>query len=137
MRKPEQLLWDRMRRNLKGSGIWLERLENVVGTGRPDIDATYDGCVTVVELKQVESFPVRATTPVLGSKGLRLAQENWWLEANKHGRRGIIIVGVGPWVYGFEGWRSEHINKLSQAEFRDSARLVSWQEVIDYLRDYK
>lgn len=137
-RRPEQRLWDRMRTNLKGSGIWLQRMENVVGTGRPDVDAAYLGTFTAVELKQVEAFPVRAATRVLGDKGLNQDQLNWWIEFNKHGGRGIILVGVGSHeVYGFDGSLSEQVNQLTTQQFQQAARLLNWNEVRAHLRGYK
>lgn len=139
MRKKEQRLWDRMRKNLLGSGIWMQRMENMVGSGRPDVDAMFHGTFTPVELKEVEDFPVRASTRVLGPKnGLNVAQLNWWLEWNKHGGTGIILVGVGSHqLYGFDGSLSEQVNDFTRADFEHKARLLSWPEVRAHLRGYK
>ena len=140
MRKPEQRLWDRMRKRLSGSGIWFQRIENGVGAGRPDLDALCKGTFTPVELKQVDGWPTRETTPVVGAaRGLNRDQLNWWLEWNKReGPPGIIIVGVGSKeVFGFDGSWSEYINQLNTEEFKAKARLLNWREIEHHLKGYK
>lgn len=78
MRKKEQLLWDALKRNAPDS-LWLQRVENVVGEGMPDVYVGASG--NWVELKAPGKIPARATTPLLGTKdGLRLSQVNWHIK---------------------------------------------------------
>lgn len=91
MRKPEQLLWDAMRRNLP-SALWLQRVENVVGDGMPDVYVGRSG--KWVELKVPQRVPARASTPLLGQHGLRLSQINWHIKhaTMNHSQRSYILV---------------------------------------------
>jgi hypothetical protein len=74
MRRPEQLLWDAMRRNLPKE-LRLQRIENLVGVGMPDVYADKSG--KWVELKVPRGIPARKTTPLLGRYGLNIDQINW------------------------------------------------------------
>lgn len=135
MRLPEQRLWDRMRHNLKGSGIWLERVENSAANGHPDVEATWHNVHTVVELKMVAGFPARPMTPVLGNqKGLNKYQLNWWLEANKFNRRGIIVVGVGLLTLAIDGKHSETINQMNKNMLLHYAFAKDWTGIENHLR---
>ena len=76
MRKKEQLLWDSFRRNMPPA-LDLQRVENIVGDGMPDV---YIGCSGKwVELKAPPERK-RPTTPLLGREGLRTSQINWHLK---------------------------------------------------------
>ena len=128
-RKPEQKLWDRMRKAL-GKQVRLERVENAVGTGRPDVDALVNGLFTPIELKMVEVPPVRPTTPVLGEKaGLRLDQRNWHLDWRRWGGRSMIIVGVEARIYAFGGWCADEINGWNIEQFERNALANTWDGV--------
>lgn len=111
MRKPEQRLWDRLRQSAPPKFL-LERIENVVGTGRPDVDLLVEGRVWNVELKVVEAWPARRTTPVLGRNGLSLAQRNWHLKRLKHGGNVCTLIKVGT-VYLLYKMRPEIVDKLN------------------------
>lgn len=93
-RKPEQRLWDRMSRNVgRDPEIWLQRMENMVGSGFPDVHAISRGIVTGVELKQADVIPVGRDTKLL-KKGMRLDQRNWHLDCERHGARSCVLIGV-------------------------------------------
>lgn len=78
MRKKEQLLWDALKRNAPES-LWLQRVENVVGEGMPDVYVGSSG--KWIELKSPGKVPVRKTTPLLGTQeGLRISQVNWHIK---------------------------------------------------------
>ena len=139
-RKPEQKLWDRMRKATDKAKIRLERIENAVSDGIPDVLAiARGGVVTFVELKQIEAFPMRATTRLLPSgKGLRLSQRNWHLEWNRHEGRSLIVVGVGlQTIYCVPGVFADEINSMTEARMRTFSVANGWQEVERYLRGYK
>jgi len=78
MRKKEQLLWDALKRNAPES-LWLQRVENVVSEGMPDV---YIGATGAwLELKAPSRIPARDDTPLLGAQnGLRISQINWHLK---------------------------------------------------------
>lgn len=135
MRLPEQRLWDRMRTRLKGRGIRLERIENVVGTGRPDIDALSNGTFTPIELKAVEGWPARDATPVLGRKGLSIDQRNWHMDWARYGGRSLVIVGVGTSVFAFLGTFHDKINHMTRAQMILGASARCWDDIELLLRE--
>jgi hypothetical protein len=75
MRKQEQRLWDTMRKNAP-PGLHLERVENAVGDGTPDVHYMKKGSLGWIELKAPKR-PAKETTRLLGDEGLRISQENW------------------------------------------------------------
>jgi len=82
MRKKEQLLWDAMKAHKPiDRDVWLERIENLLGEGMPDVNVmTLDKFSAAVELKAVLR-PKRASTPLLGLEGLRVSQISWHRKA--------------------------------------------------------
>lgn len=133
MRKPEQRLWDRIRTHMS-TQIYIERIENLVGAGRPDIDAMTYGITIPLELKAVERYPHLATTAVLGMKhGLNQNQLNWWLRWKEWGGRGIIVIGVKLDVYLIPAYRSEEINSLTRYQLL-IYRMNSWQDGIQAIQ---
>jgi len=103
-RKPEQILWDRMRGKLASSVLSLHRIENIVEDGMPDVIAQSKpmigverkfGRTTFIELKVAPALPSRRTTQLLSDKnGLRLAQRNWLLNWTNYGGRSLVVIGI-------------------------------------------
>lgn len=131
-RTPEQRLWDRLRKIAAGR-LYTERIENVVGTGRPDLDTLVGGSFVPIELKQIERWPVRASTKVLGKKGVSRDQRNWHLSWRMWGGRSLIVVGVEHEVFTFNGASADHINDYNTEQFRAAAMLVGAEALIDML----
>ena len=119
-RKPEQRLWDRLRKAAAGH-VHTERIENLVGVGRPDVDTLVAGSFVPVELKQVEGWPVRSSTKVLGARGLSKEQKNWHLNWRNWGGVSMIVVGVGEEVFAFSGERADTINDYNTVQFHNAA----------------
>ncbi len=132
MRKPEQRLWDKLRKAAAGR-VRMERLENLVGVGRPDVDSLVGGSVMPIELKQVASWPARAATKVLGDKGLRQAQKNWHLDWRRWGGQSMIVVGVGDEVFGFSGTVADEINDYTTQQFKAAAMVVGLKPIVELL----
>lgn len=131
MRKPEQKLWDRMRHALKDQ-IYLERIENVVNPGRPDVDALWDGIVLPIELKALENFPQRSGTPVLGTKGLNQNQLNWWLNWRRWGGSGFIVIGIAGDIFAVPAKFSDEVNYFNHLHLINFQ--TSWQELITQIK---
>lgn len=109
-RKPEQKLWDRLR-EARPPGLLLERMENAVGEGRPDVDALFKGLVTPTELKRQPLLPAKIETPVFGDrKGLSVEQRNWHLRWSQHGGRSLIIAEAGTWLFAWDGRHADEFN---------------------------
>jgi hypothetical protein len=136
MRKAEQKLWDRMRKNLKSPELQLVRIENLVGVGAPDVDAIHKSVITKMELKAVKKLPKRDTTPVLGAAaGLSAQQKNWHLEWRRHGGRSLIIVGVDSFqFYAIEGKHHDSINDMTHTDLAANSVADDWDSLAIYLR---
>jgi hypothetical protein len=119
MRKPEQRLWDRMNKAI-GKFVFIERVENIVSLGTPDLHVQYNKTHTWVELKQVAKIPARAHTPLLGpAKGLNPNQRNWHLEFSRFGGRSVIVIGVGAReILTIPGTFGDDVNTMSYAALR-------------------
>ena len=126
MREKEQKLWDRMRHGLKDL-VYLERIENVVNPGRPDVDTLWEGVVLPIELKAIDRWPQRAGTPVLGGKGLNQNQLNWWLTWKHWGGSGFIVVGVGLDMFAVPARLSEEVNAMTRERLQQFRS--SWAEL--------
>lgn len=133
-RRPEQRLWDRLRKAALGK-VHTERIENIVGVGRPDVDTLVAGSFVPVELKQVEGWPKRANTRVLGDKGLSQVQKNWHLIWRRWGGTSLIVVGVGDEVFAFSGERADEINEYNANEFTNKSICSGLTEVVNLLVD--
>lgn len=135
MRTTEQRLWDRFRSAL-GSRIRLERVENVVTVGMPDVISLVDAAVRWVELKAVEDYPARASTPVLGDKkGLSRDQRNWHLDWARWGGTSFALIGVGSRdLYLIPGRLADHINKMNRQELIDFAAARDWAQIYEALK---
>jgi len=131
-RKPEQKLWDRLRKAARGK-LYTERIENLVSVGRPDVDTLMNGSFVPIELKQVVRWPARPGTRVLGTKGLSQQQKNWHLAWRKWGGTSIIVVGVEDEVFAFNGATADHVNEYNTREFRSAAMVIGLNEVVDLL----
>lgn len=139
-RKPEQRLWDRMSRNVgRDPAIWLQRMENMVGSGFPDVQAISRGVVTGVELKQADTLPIRPDTRLL-KKGMRQDQLNWHLECHRHGGRSCVLVGAGAdYFVVVPGWRADKINAASLTTMVDISIIAGhgqtfWRMFGNYLK---
>jgi len=137
IRKTEQRLWDRMRRNAAALApkLRLERVENLVGVGLPDVLAIASGSVAWLELKSVEDYPVRATSQVLGAaKGLSVAQRNWHYEWHAHGGRSFIVVGVGPAdMFAIPGILGDAVNSMARKDLQRQCVADSWATLFEQL----
>lgn len=131
MRKQEQKLWDRMRHSLKDH-VYLERIENVVNPGRPDVDTLWDGVVLPVELKALETFPKRDATPVLGGSGLNQNQLNWWLNWRRWGGSGFVVIGIAGELFAVPAKFSDDVNYFTRSQLANFK--TTWQELIKQIK---
>lgn len=132
-RKPEQRLWDRLRKAAVGQ-VHTERIENLVGVGRPDVDTLVAGSFVPVELKQVDGWPVRSSTKVLGRDGLSKEQKNWHLNWRNWGGTSLIVVGVGEEVFAFSGERADQVNDYNTTQFQNAAICSGLHAVVALLK---
>lgn len=134
MRKNEQRLWDRMRK-AKPPDVRLERIENGVGIGTPDISCLANGFPSWVELKAQPVAPKRTTTPVLGEHGgLSIGQKNWHLDWFRNGGNSFILVAVGTTQFLFPGHYCDVVNIMTMQDFNNMTLARDWDEVFERLR---
>jgi hypothetical protein len=134
-KKLEQKFWARLRPKLVAGGLHCERIENAVGSGRPDVDGLWEGRTWPIELKAVADWPKRATTPVLGKKGLRLSQRNWFLNYHRNSGHGIIVVAVGLETFAFDGAVADDLNSFNAAQFKAEAIANTPQGIIQFIKE--
>lgn len=90
----------------------IDRIENMIGVGAPDVNFCIAGVDGWFELKS-PTEPKRATTPLFGSNHkLTIDQRNWFLrQRNARGRAFILIATDKRWML-IEGKYADFINKL-------------------------
>lgn len=131
MRKTEQRLWDRMRRAI-GTRVRLERIENVVGVGTPDVLACCH-ITAFVELKAIDAPPVRETTRVLGTSGLSRDQRNWHVDWHKWGGTSYVLIGVGRRIFMLPGALADEVNEMTMEQLAARSVASEWATVAQRL----
>lgn len=128
MRKKEQKLWDTLHRHAVGKQLDLQRVENVVGVGMPDVYVGSSRCW--IELK-APIAPAKETTRLLGNEGLNPDQVNWHLKAFRNGTRTYVLIRdsnqrllmvPGKWADVMNDWTYTQLEKHSAAS--------NWNDVI-------
>jgi len=115
-----------MRNNLlkRNPLLRLQRIEEMLGAGTPDVLALLCGRVTWIETKAAKRIPKRPATPLLGdADGLEVSQRNWHLDWTQHGGRSMIVVGIvdSPLHFALWGRLADSINQMSMIEMQHRA----------------
>lgn len=130
MRLKEQKLWDTMRRNAP-KHLVMERMENAVGSGMPDVFVFWPlGKQVWVELKAPKR-PKRQSTPLMGEKeGLRQSQKNW---IKRHANMGfdawILIRDDSGELFLIHGEHADEVNDYTIHDLTDHTEAKTWVEV--------
>jgi len=133
MRKPEQRLYDSMKANRPATHtIILERIENMTGTGTPDVHATRKAAgkgeravTSWIELKVIK-LPVRLTSKVFKKDRMRVAQTAWHVAyASIGGRSFIFARDQRRKLYLFPGAHAERLPLMTAHEVLQY-RIASW-----------
>ena len=128
MRKKEQKLWDVMKRKAPKTA-WLQRVENIVAEGMPDVHVSGPESECWVELKAV-TLPKRASTRVLGSEGLRPSQINWHLKAGTKAITSYILIRDNEGgLYLVSGRHAASINELALDSLVNRSLSHQWDEI--------
>lgn len=137
MRLPEQRLWDRFKRH-RPKGIDLERVENMVAEGMPDVHVRGNRFETWVELKARESAPKRGSTPALGDKyGLSKVQENWHRQHNRFCLPSFVLARVGKDVFLLNASEAMEINEYTVGDMRFVALAENdWAEIYKAIEEH-
>lgn len=127
MRKPEQRLYDTMRSNC-ADRVRLERIENGVGTGIPDVHAIRKGVTRWIELKVV-TRPARLTTPLIKRDRMRRDQIAWHLSyASAGGRSWILARDQHRVLYLFPGAIANRLADMTYGQCFTDHVVLSWSE---------
>lgn len=138
MRLPEQKLWDAFRTRAVPykDALWLERIENMVGEGTPDVRSASQRKECWVELKAPRA-PRRSTTPFLGDEGLRQSQMNWHRRAAFFGMSAYTLMRARndhDKIALVHCSRSDELNAMAWVEIRVVALALDWEEIFEVLK---
>lgn len=129
MRLPEQRFWDRTRARL-AQDFRLERIENMLGAGMPDVLCTArdTGRTVFIELKAVTELPRRISSKVLGRAGLNQDQKNWHMDFCRARGTAYILVGIGSHAQILiEGRHADAVNDWPLFELQQHAVALEWE----------
>ena len=120
----EQTDYKMLRMRMKQPLDRLERIENVVGVGTPDINFCIEGAEGWIEMKSPKT-PKRKGTPLFGSNHkLSQDQKNWFKkQANADGNGFILICSKTRWIL-IDGCHADKVNDLTVQELLD---ISSWR----------
>ena len=126
-------------RNAVPLGARLDRVENIVCAGMPDVNLCLDGVELWLEFK-APTEPRRASTPLFGSNHKILTtQINWFSRHIRAGGRGGFIISTDKrWIY-TDGTHAAVLNDLPVSEILRIAswtsprRNVSWNKLFNVL----
>lgn len=99
----------------------LDRIENVVVTGMPDINFCSGGVECWIELKSPKE-PVRTTTRLFGSNHkVSQEQSNWMLRQRRAGGRCYVLIATDKrWIL-IGGGLADKINDMTVEQLIDNA----------------
>lgn len=127
MRLKEQRLWDALKKQ-SPKELWLQRVENVVGVGMPDVYVGANGAW--IELKS-PTCPKKETTRLLGDEGLNQDQINWHYKAMKKMRQTYILIRDSQSrLFLIPGALSLVVNDMNAAELLKWSLGENWEEII-------
>jgi hypothetical protein len=130
VRLKEQRLWDTFRKH-GGRILRLERVENVMLNGMPDVYAKASG--KWIELK-APIAPKKESTRVMGAEGLSNDQKNWHLVAHQCGRKTYILIrDSNNSLYLIPGEFSDLMNDWNAEELRLHSVARTWEEILKEL----
>jgi len=128
MRKKEQRLWDCFKRN-KPANTWLQRVENVVSEGMPDVYAAFsDAEPCWVELKAV-TCPAKQSSKLLASSGLRATQIAWHDRAARMNIKSFVLIrDSNNAIYLVPGAEALLMNDWSWSVFVEHYACNKWED---------
>ena len=109
----------------------IDRVENYVVDGMPDINMCIDGCEVWIEQKSPKE-PARSTTPLFGSNHKVLqTQKNWFLRHTKSGGSCyFLIVSDKRWML-IPGFLFDEINEMTVDELLEQSVWTTTKPIRD------
>jgi hypothetical protein len=116
MKKEESKDYEHFRGNVPEPKDRLDRVENIVITGMPDVNYCADGIECWIEFKH-PTEPKRATTPLFGSNHkLSQDQKNWFLRQKQAGGYCFILIATDKRWMLIDGKYADLINEKTVDE---------------------
>lgn len=117
--------------NVPQPGDRLDRIENVVVTGMPDINMCIGGTEVWIEQKSPKE-PVRKTTALFGSNH-KVSQEqaNWMLRQRKAGGKCYFLISTDKRWMLVGGFLADQLNSMTVDEILDNAVWATTKPVRD------
>lgn len=115
-----------LRKNIIEKNDRIDRIENIVVVGMPDVNVCFDGVESWIELKSSVE-PKRATTPLFGSNhNLSIDQKNWFLRQRNASGNGYVLIATDlRWLL-IEGKHADDVNELTVAKL---VEIALWHEL--------
>ena len=130
----ESALWRWLKQaKLTLPDLHMERVENAVGAGLPDVIGCYNGQPFFVELNCVPRLPKRASTPI--DPKVRGSQWEWHMNWSGANGESFFLVQLGE-SRCLIPYRGMHHSKLTLAEWLDRSVLpptCKQAEVVRYM----
>jgi len=114
---------------MAGLRFHLERVENIVNDGTPDVDYVIDGVPGQIELKFSDTAPVRDTSQVLGiGHGMRRSQIIYASRRTWAGGRLWCLIGnqAATWLIDLRGMSPQEMDALAVASAAGLRQIASW-----------
>jgi hypothetical protein len=101
MRSSEHALWLWLKKHVATVGFW-QRVENRAGAGTPDVYYCVLGGMGWLELKHLDAWPARASTPVR-IEHFTMEQKAWLINHAREGGRAFLLLRVDHQYLLFHG----------------------------------
>lgn len=121
----EKAAWKTLRHCAFKPGDRIDRIENLVGTGFPDVNGclrqTTNGYEFWIEIKAPKE-PKRASTPLFGSNHkLSQEQKNWFLRQMKANGRAFVYIETETKRMLIHGSKADDINEMTVSQLWEAA----------------
>lgn len=116
-----------LRKNAFRPGDRVDRIENVISSGMPDLNGCLVGGNEFWIETKAPTEPKRATTPLFGSNH-KLSQDqlNWFMRQVKAGGRCFVYIETDTRRLLVHG---SHADKINTATMDELLKVCSWQSV--------
>lgn len=120
-----------LKKNMLLFGDRMDRIENGVGVGTPDINYCIAGVEGWIEQKSPIE-PKRTATPLFGSNHkLTQDQKNWFMRQQKAGGKGWILISTDVrWIL-ISGRYADNLNVFTTSELLELAAWTTTKPVRD------
>lgn len=118
-----------LRKNMPKRMDRLERIENVAGTGTPDVNFCSEGVECWIEMKS--SIEPRRNKSLLFASNHKLSQvqKNWFLQQRNAGGRCYILIATDKRWMLIDGKYADGINKMTVTQLWENS-LWGWMRPV-------